>query len=88
MSNTGRLSELKVAADLVARGYEVFFQFGNNSCDMIALKDGRGLRVEVKSGTMRNGKVSKAHKFDAAVHDLLATVFGDVIQYLPDSPPL
>lgn len=88
MNTTGRLSELRVAADLVARGYEVFLQFGNNSCDMIALKDGRGHRVEVKSGTMRNGKVSKIHKLDTTAHDLLATVFGDVIQYLPDSPPL
>lgn len=70
----GWCSELKVGHDLCQRGYEIFFGFGHNSCDIVALKDGTVLRVEVKTAYIRDGKVAKAYIADPTKHDVLAVV--------------
>lgn len=85
MHTTGRKgcqSELKVACDLSSRGYEIFVQFGVCSCDMIALRDGRALRIEVKSGYFRGTKVGKMHCLDNSRHDVMAIVYPTHIQYI------
>lgn len=70
-SKIGVYAEYRVATDLVSRGYEVFHPIGNASCDLIILKDGKCLRVEVKSsyrylsGKFRNyPEPEKQHLYD------------------------
>jgi len=67
---TGTISELVVAADLMAKGYEVFRGLcAQSSCDLITLKDGQFQRVEVKTDN-RNPGMTIFHrnigKFDIA----------------------
>lgn len=46
----GALSELRVAADLLAKGYDVFRALSPSaSCDLAILKNGKPVRVEVKT---------------------------------------
>lgn len=48
----GIACEMLVCADLHMKGYEVFRPISAvSSCDLIALKDGKSTRLEVKSGT-------------------------------------
>ncbi len=49
-SEQGRLGEVAVIKALVLDGYDVFVPVGGNTpCDLIALKDNRTWRVEVKA---------------------------------------
>lgn len=76
-ANIGAASELVAAADLIARGYEVFrAQTPNASCDLIALKNGSCERVEVRTGRMRSdGMVTCGFDGgDQGRSDLLAVV--------------
>lgn len=55
----GNLGELKVASDLVGRGYPVFRELGDNSkVDLIALVDDKCIKVQVKAINSKNGTVS------------------------------
>lgn len=70
--NNGRANEMKAAAALIENGYEVFMGVGNTSCDMVALKDGICLRVEVKTAgpERRDGRRwvgADPEKFDALI---------------------
>lgn len=48
---TGAISELVVSAELMRRGYAVFRSLSPSCfCDLIAHKDGRQYRVEVRTG--------------------------------------
>ena len=48
---TGAMSELCVAVDLMKKGYAVFRALSPACfCDLIAIKDGKSLNVEVKTG--------------------------------------
>ena len=50
-SALGAASELDVCSDLLRRGYEVFRSVNSScSCDLIAMKDKKILRIEVKTG--------------------------------------
>lgn len=49
---TGSVAELAVSAKLVSLGYDVSIPFGEGSYDLIADKDGRLIRVQVKSATL------------------------------------
>jgi PD-(D/E)XK endonuclease len=56
LKTKGDLAELKVAADLVARGYRIAIPFGeDNDFDLILIRDGNLERVQVKY-TRSNGK--------------------------------
>src|SRR5277367_3349367 len=47
----GAASELRVAVDLFYKGYEVFRALAHTcSCDLLAIKDEKTVRVEVKTG--------------------------------------
>lgn len=83
----GNLAELKVAADLVARGCELSIPFGENcSYDLIADYEGRLHRVQVKSAksdgrvvcvkcyshSLTGGKVRSTKHYTAAMVDWVA----------------
>jgi hypothetical protein len=80
----GAVSELRVASDLLARGYDVFRAVSPVcSCDLVALKNGNLHRVEVRTGNycITSGKVyvplNNVHA------DVLAVVLHDKIVYKP-----
>lgn len=86
---TGAVSELRVAADLLERGYEVFRAVSPScSCDLAVLKDGKLVRVEVRTGyespTGRRHlgiSLDERHRYDIA-----AGVFPSEIVYSPSLP--
>ena len=96
----GALSELLVAADLMAKGYEVFRALSPScSCDLIA-NNGKGLlRIECRTGSKnpntgiysfaKNGMHSK---WDESVLDHYAAIYytdkGYEIQYIPPLPEM
>ena len=94
----GALGELLVAADLLKRGYEVFRAMSPScSCDLAVLKNGKLMRVEVRTG-YRSGQRSVDDPDNvfignaSGIHraDLLAIVVHSptMIQYRPQLDPL
>jgi len=86
----GTISELLVAADLMARGSGVFFPLVRTlKCDLIAMsKDGKTLRrVEVRSGRrMPSGSIWYS-KRDTDEADIYAVVIvGEPVVYIPGPP--
>lgn len=82
----GAISELKVCCDLLEKGFEVFRSVSPHcSCDLAILKDGKLVRVEVRSNTYSAQKepynIKKLKKIKA---DVLAMVMPDKIIYEPD----
>ena len=58
----GAASELLVAADMLRLGYEVYRAFSPQAqCDLLAVKTGRVLRVEVKSVSFSRNGAPKYH---------------------------
>jgi hypothetical protein len=83
----GDLAELRVAADLVERGYRIAIPFGEESdFDLVIERDGRLERIQVKntksdgneftvrcrSHSLTNGKVRHVKRYTAAMIDWLA----------------
>ncbi len=83
----GDLAELKVAADLVSRGYKVAFPYGEDwDYDLIVVRGERLERVQVKhcvsdgsvitvrcsSHSLTNGKVRATKRYTAETIDWLA----------------
>lgn len=60
----GNLGELKVAADLVSKGYPVFTELGDNSkVDLIALVANQCIKIQVKAYESSKGSVKlSSHK--------------------------
>ena len=87
-ATTGAISELKVAVDLLARGYNVFRALSPSCpCDLAVLKNGKLLRIEVRTCHISTtGKVyKKASKGDDLTNiDLYAWVLPDRIIYEPE----
>lgn len=83
----GAISELVVGADLLRQGYEVFRALSPAcSCDLLALKGGVMIRLEVRTGSRNplTGKLYYARPAkDAGRSDHYAVVVGDVIVYAP-----
>jgi hypothetical protein len=68
------------AADLMARGYEVFRSLGGGgSCDLIVVKDREpAMRIEVKTGHRSDsGSITYATPNDFTAFDVLAIVVDD-----------
>ena len=82
----GALNELKVCADLMIKGYNVFRCVSPNSPhDLIISNDERILRVEVTTGTKHvSGNISHAGKTDRDFDILAIVVFSGEIIYKPD----
>lgn len=86
-ATVGAMSELAVAVDLIARGFEVFRALSPaTSCDLAILKDGRLLRIEVRSA-LRNSKglaTYAKNPRDLGRSDILALRFRDgTVEYRP-----
>lgn len=85
-ATTGAISELRVATDLLTKGYEVFRALSSScSCDLAVLKGTKLVRVEVRTSYDQNGKIAK-HKNprDAGRQDVYAWVLPDRIIYEPE----
>ena len=55
----GSIAEMAVASNLLKRGWNVLFPFGeNNRYDLVAEKNGKFLKVQVKYVTPRKGVLS------------------------------
>lgn len=83
----GAISELRAATNLMEMGFHVFRSLSPQSpCDLIAMKDGKMIRVEVRTGSEYKftGNVSFAGIIDPAKHDILAIVLPDRIIYQPE----
>jgi len=83
----GALGELRVSADLMMRGYEVFRAVSPAaSCDLIAIKDGRLLRIESRTAAYKKDGTrsqSKHQARDAGKQDVYAWVLPNRIEYEP-----
>jgi hypothetical protein len=84
----GAIAELIVAADLLKRGYEVFRAVAFTcSCDLVALKNGRVTRIEVKSAT-RGDSPNRLNFFrpDPKKSDVVAVVIHreNLLLYIPE----
>lgn len=85
----GAVAELIVAADLLSLGYEVFRSVSQScSCDLVALREGSWLRIEVRTGSrLKSGGLTFSFKpRDENRHDVMAVyVPGErSITYRPD----
>ena len=84
---TGASSELKVAADLLERGFFVFRSVSRTGpCDLVAVRGKKILRVEVKTSSYRRGAKFCLGSGSPDRFDLLAVVRPDGIRYLPEAP--
>ena len=87
LKQKGNLAELKVAADLVERGYQVAFPYGEDvDFDLIAIvgddayrvqvkyarSDGRILLVRCRSSSLTNGRVRQVKRYTAKTIDCVA----------------
>jgi hypothetical protein len=73
-STVGAISELAVCADLLSKGYDVFRSVSPAApCDLIAQKEGKLIRVEVKTNA------SKPDAYN--VCDIVASYRGGNIKY-------
>jgi len=82
----GAISELRVAADLLDKGFEVFRALSPHcSCDLAVLEDGKLARVEVKTGyySLDENSVFYPKSPNSKKYDLLAVVLFDKIIYEP-----
>jgi hypothetical protein len=53
--HTGAAGELRICADLLLRGYEVYRNVSSAGVDVVAYKNGKFYRVEVKANTVGKG---------------------------------
>ena len=82
----GLLNELRVAIDLLSKGYEVFRAMSQqSSCDLAVLKNGSLLRIEVTTTVRQAGGGVAYPKKDNNRFDLLALVSreGDILYRPP-----
>jgi hypothetical protein len=88
----GTISELLVAADLMARGYVVYFPLMKRTAhvDLIATPsnpDRLPLRIEVRSGTIgARGQVRYAKKADSRADHHAVVMTGEPVHYKPELP--
>lgn len=81
---TGATHKLMVCVDLMWKGYEVFRALSPDCpCDMIVMKDGEFLRVQVTTGYKnKSDAITYPHK-DPSLYDLLAVIVNGEICYNP-----
>lgn len=84
----GAMSELVVCADMMRDGWNVFRALSPNCpCDLIAMKPGRLVRIEVRTGRMTEGGRASYpwSSNDIGKSDVLAVVLHaeDRIEYMP-----
>jgi len=77
-ATVGTIGELAVALDLLRRGYHVFRAL-SPSCpaDLVAYRDGDPLKIEVRTGYLRNGKLYAVRKLNGNIdHLAISTTAG------------
>jgi len=82
----GAASELIVSADLLRRGWQVYRNLAHAGCpDLIAYdpRNGRLVRIEVKTRTPANSYNPYARVTQKEHLDVLAIVEGGAVEYLP-----
>ena len=86
--NVGALNELRVAADLLMKGFNVYRSVSSAaSCDLLVFRnDGPILRVEVKTGYDRQNKIYRSPTSSKNIFDIVAIATADTIYYVPDLP--
>ena len=78
---------MRTSVDLLAKGYEVFISLSpDGSCDLIALKNGKCLRIEVRTSHYASDGQVYLHVSprDKGRQDHYAAVLPDKILYFPD----
>lgn len=89
-ASVGTIGELRVACDLLERGFEVFRSVSASaSCDLAVLWKGKLLRIEVKTQSlyMRTDGTTgtfRLRRGDASKYDIWAAILPDRIIYDPD----
>lgn len=85
---TGALRELRVAADLMERGHQVFRNMAPGGIDLVAYIRGELVRVEVTTGSRRvDGSIPPPRKHWRCEYDLMAAVLLDgTIAYFGRAP--
>ena len=84
---TGAISELRVAIDLMSKGYNVFRALSPNSpCDLAILKDKQLLRIEVRTSHLTKSGIPYRSKGDGSLADIWAWVTSQDIIYEPELP--
>lgn len=83
----GAAGEMRVAADLVLKGFSVYRAVSpHSSCDLLALRGDRSWRIEVRTG--RNSKRGKPFwpkaKRDKGRYDVMVVVLDDRLVYIPE----
>lgn len=84
---TGAIGELRVAVDLMQRGFEVFRAISPScSCDLAVLHAGGLLRIEVRTGykNKSTGKIVTNTPRNPDRYDVHAIVVGDSVTYIPE----
>ena len=80
----GAISELKVSADLMSKGYCIFRALSPmSSCDLLALKNKKTYRVEVTTGYYSNGGTLYFDRHKKDNFDIIAVVHSTGIVYKP-----
>ena len=84
-ATTGAVGEYRVVVDLLLKGFEVFKAVSPAcSCDLAILKEGKLLRIEVKTGKYTSYEGDSVYFDKARVKaDILAIVLHDKIIYQP-----
>jgi hypothetical protein len=85
----GTIGELLVAADLLARGYQVYAPITRHggACDLITLREGLTECIEVRCGARNARGVVKYNRPDTAKSDRRAIVLtGEPVLYDPPFP--
>jgi len=89
-ATTGAISELRVAVDLMIKGYNVFRSLSPSCpCDLAVLREGVLLKIEVRTAhRSTTGKLYnlKSSRDDVNNIDHYAWVTGDEIIYEPNLP--
>lgn len=85
-SVAGTIAELLVAADLMARGWQVFMPLiASKGHDLIAAKADRLITVEVRSAYRNSaGRLIYARKPDCSSSHYAAVITGEPVHYDPD----
>lgn len=91
-STVGALSELRIATDLLTKGYYVYRSVSpNGPCDLIAMHGNIIIRIEVSTALIKtDGKFSSSNKDASYIYDVRALISqdGNRIEYKPDIPDI
>ena len=87
-SRQGRVAELAVASDLMARGYQVYWPLAGGGPDLIVTRRGETMtRVEVKSGkrAINGGVVWQRPATEADLYAVVCGIGDIVYRQAPDT---